>query len=92
MFHYDQYLVGELLEHRYDAHENIDDLDYYADLDRAMERLFEVNATAHCLADLFSQGMTEAELADLYAVPEHRIRYVLDVVFQALALILNGED
>lgn len=92
MFCYDQYLVGELLEHLCEEHTDLDAVVLYSDLERALRRLAQVNCAAHRLATLYSQGYSEGELAARYMVPEYRVRYALDAVFQALALILNGED
>lgn len=91
MFRYDACLVGELLEHFHDHHVQLDDIELYTDLERALVTLQAANVPAHRIASLYTQGYTNAELANLYMVSERHMRYVLDAIFQALALILNGE-
>lgn len=81
-------MVATLLERRLEATNELELIEYYADLDDALEVLGWEYPRAKELALRYAQGYYHSTWADEH---HNTVQQALEAVFAALALIMNGE-
>lgn len=81
-------MVATLLERRLEATSDLEMIEYYADLDDALEVLGWEYPKAKVLALQYAQGYYQMDWAE---IPNADVQYALEAVFAALALIMNGQ-
>lgn len=81
-------MVATLLERRLEATGDLELIEYYADLDDALEVLGWEYPRARQLALQYAQGYHQSCWA---SASDTEVQYALEAVFAALALIMNGD-
>lgn len=81
-------MIATLLERRLEATADLELIEYYADLDDALEVLGWEYPRAKALALQYAAGYYRASWAD---EAHTEVQHALEAVFAALALIMNGE-
>lgn len=88
LYTYTAAMVATLLERRLEATDDLDLIEYFADLDAAMEVLGRSYPGCYRLALAYAEGHHR----QAWAEESHtETQMALDAIFQALALVMNGD-
>lgn len=91
MYTYTPDIVAYLLERRFNQPDSLDDVEYFVDLDAGMAQLQAQAPTSYRLVRLYAIGMGEEELAVRFALSPRTCSLALELIFQTLARLMNGE-